>query len=98
MQGQLGQQEEQIKDLTGTIETLERQLVQAGIKLKVGQAEIEISKKKHETKSKIEGEHMDTEGKAKFLQQTLEGYSDLKKKEMDLETKNYLKSLQTSDE
>ena len=41
---------------------------------------------------------MDTEGKAKFLQQTLEGYSDLKKKEMDLETKNYLKSLQTSDE
>ena len=98
LQGQLQQLEEAVKNKEGTIETLERQLVQAGIKLKVGQAEIEISKKKHETKSKIEGEHMDTEGKAKFLQQTLEGYSDLKKKEMDLETKNYLKSLQTSDE
>jgi len=41
---------------------------------------------------------MDTEGKAKFLQQNLQGYSDLKKKEMDLEAKNYLKSLQNTKE
>ena len=41
---------------------------------------------------------MDTEGKAKFLQQSLQGHADLKKKEMDLESKNYLKSLQNKKE
>ena len=98
LSGQIQQMEEALKDKEGTIETLERQLVQAGIKLKVNAAEVEISKKKHETKSKIDATHMDTEGKAKFLQQNLQGYSDLKKKEMDLEAKNYLKSLQNKKE
>ena len=98
LSGQVQQLEEAVKDKEGTIETLERQLVQAGIKDKVRQAEVEISKKKHETKSKIDTTHMDTEGKAKFLQQSLQGYSDLKKKEMDLESKNYLKSLQNKEE
>ena len=98
LSGQVQQMEEALKDKEGTIETLERQLVQAGIKLKVNAAEVEISKKKHETKSKIDATHMDTEGKAKFLQQNLQGYSDLKKKEMDLEAKNYLKSLQNTKE
>ena len=36
--------EEAIKDKEGTIETLERQLVQAGIRMKVGQAGNEIRK------------------------------------------------------
>ena len=54
MQGQLGQLQEALKDKEGTIETLERQLVQAGIKGKVMQAEVEINKKKEEVKSKME--------------------------------------------
>ena len=36
--------EESLKDKDGTIETLERQLVQAGIRMKVGQASNEIRK------------------------------------------------------
>ena len=44
LQGQIGQQEEQIKDLNGTVETLTRQLVQAGIKNKVQTAEVQMTK------------------------------------------------------
>ena len=51
MQGQLQQMEEAIKDKDGTIETLERQLVQAGIKMKIGQAETEIRKDVVETEA-----------------------------------------------
>ena len=43
LQGQLGQMQESLKDSEGTIETLQRQLVQAGIKGKVMQAEMEIT-------------------------------------------------------
>ena len=43
--------EEAVKDKEGTIETLERQLVQAGIKMKVGQASNEIRKDVIETES-----------------------------------------------
>ena len=45
------QLQEALKDKEGTIETLERQLVQAGIKGKVMQAAVEINKKKEEVKS-----------------------------------------------
>jgi len=51
MQGQLSQMEEALKDKEGTIETLERQLVQSGIKMKVGQASNEIRKDLLETES-----------------------------------------------
>ena len=44
LQGQLSSMEESLKDKEGTIETLERQLVQAGIRMKVGQASNEIRK------------------------------------------------------
>ena len=51
LQGQLQQMEESMKDKDGTIETLERQLVQAGIKMKVGDASNEIRKDVLETES-----------------------------------------------
>ena len=44
LQSQLSQMQESIKDKDGTIETLERQLVQAGIKMKVGEATNEVRK------------------------------------------------------
>ena len=56
MQSQLNQLSEANKDAQGTIETLERQLVQAGIKNKVMQADVEINKKKEQVKSSIESE------------------------------------------
>ena len=51
LQGQVQQMEEAMKDREGTIETLERQLVQAGIKMKVGDASNEIRKDVLETES-----------------------------------------------
>jgi len=54
LQSQLQQASEALKDKDGTIETLERQLVQAGIKNKTMQATVEINKKKEEVKSNIE--------------------------------------------
>jgi len=73
MKGQLEQMDEALKDKEGTIETLERQLVQAGIKMKVGSASNEIRKDVLETEAqqkllrgmlKSEFEQMKTEMKA----------------------------------
>jgi len=84
MQGQLGQQAEQIKDLSGTIETLERQLVQAGIKDKVMQAAVEINKKKEEVKANMDKETLQTEAEQKVLQSEMK--NQLQKNQMKLET------------
>jgi Mg2+ and Co2+ transporter CorA len=51
MQGQLQSIQELVKEKDGTIETLQRQLVQAGIKMKVGDAKTEIRKDVLETES-----------------------------------------------
>ena len=51
LQGQVSSMEEAIKDKDGTIETLERQLVQAGIKMKVGEATNEVRKDVLETEA-----------------------------------------------
>ena len=50
LQGQLEQMEEAIKDRDGTIETLSRQLVQAGIKEDIMSAQMEVDRSKTETK------------------------------------------------
>ena len=51
LQSQLSSLQEALKDKDGTIETLERQLVQAGIKMKVGDASNEIRKDVLETEA-----------------------------------------------
>tara|TARA_R110002033_G_scaffold62471_1_gene113209 strand:+ start:436 stop:2694 length:2259 start_codon:yes stop_codon:yes gene_type:complete len=51
LQGQVSSMEEAMKEREGTIETLERQLVQAGIKMKVGDASNEIRKDVLETEA-----------------------------------------------
>ena len=79
LQGQLGQLEEAIKDKDGTIETLERQLVQAGIKQKVMQADVEINKKKEEIKSGMNEEFTQTEGEQKLLRGLMKGENTLAK-------------------
>ena len=56
LQGQIQSLSQAIKDKEGTIETLERQLVQAGIKGKVMQADVEINKAKEDAKSDIRAE------------------------------------------
>ena len=51
LQGQLSSMQEAVKDKDGTIETLQRQLVQAGIKMKVGEASNEVRKDVLETEA-----------------------------------------------
>jgi hypothetical protein len=71
LQGQIQQLSEAVEDKEGTIETLERQLVQAGIKQKVMQADVEINKKKEEVKSQLGNQYVETEGKQKLLRNVM---------------------------
>ena len=80
LQGQLQGLQESLKDKEGTIETLERQLVQAGIKGKVMQAEMEITKKKEEVKGDLKESYRGTEGKQKLLQNVMANEVETKRK------------------
>ena len=79
LQGQIQQLSEAVKDKDGAIETLERQLVQAGIKGKVMQAEVEINKKKEEVKSNMGKQYVETEAKQKLLQNVMKNNVELNK-------------------
>ena len=97
LQGQLSSMEEAIKDKEGTIETLERQLVQAGIKMKVNQAEVEINKKKEEVKSKLQDKYLDTEAKQKVLQSHMAASANIQEEKIRMEANNRIKDLQNKD-
>ena len=56
LQGQISGAQGTIKDQAGTIATLERQVVQAGIKMKIMAGQMEIFKKKEEAKGQIQRE------------------------------------------
>ena len=71
LQGQVQSMTEAMKDKEGTIETLERQLVQAGIKMKVGQASNEIRK-----------DVIDTQGQQKLLRGMLKSEFERMRAEM----------------
>tara|TARA_R100000781_G_scaffold114938_1_gene87961 strand:- start:226 stop:2511 length:2286 start_codon:yes stop_codon:yes gene_type:complete len=75
LQSQISQMESSLSDKEGTIETLERQLVQQGIKNKVMQADVEINKKTEKMKSdmdktKYHREAVDRLGREKQLMET----------------------------
>ena len=72
LQGQVGEQEQKIKDLNGTIETLERQLVQAGIKNKIMQGSVEVDKKKHDMKSAVKQQELETVSMQKHLRKVMD--------------------------
>ena len=57
----------QEKEKDGTIETLTRQLVQAGIKAKVLQGASEVDKTVHATKGRIEKSYLETDSQQKTL-------------------------------
>ena len=95
MQGQLGSQEEQIKDLSGTIETLERQLVQAGIKGQVMQAAVEINKTKEQVKSQLDKGYTETEAKQKVLRDNMANHAETTKSKMDAEAQVKLAQAQS---
>ena len=95
LQGQLGQLQEAVKDKEGTIETLERQLVQAGIKGKVMQAEMEITKKKEEVKGDLKDSYRSTEAKQKLMQNVVANQVDATKKDLARELQFAKKDLQS---
>ena len=94
LQGQLGQLQEALKDKEGTIETLERQLVQAGIKQKVMQADVEINKKKEEVKSNMNKEFVQTEGEQKLLRGAMANNANLNQARAGDILQNYKKDLE----
>ena len=67
LQGQVQSMEKALKDKEGTIETLERQVVQAGIKNKVMQASVEINKKKEEVKGEVNKVNVNAKAEGKVL-------------------------------
>jgi len=77
MRSQISSMEESLKDSEGTIETLERQLVQAGIKMKVGEAGNEIRK-----------DVLETEAQQKLLRGMLKSEFDKMKVEMKANLSN----------
>jgi len=84
MQGQLEQMDEEIKDQAGTIETLERQLVQAGIKTKVMQGTIEVEKNKQDANSSRQAALLETEAQQKLLRNVMKNEADVKSQKMDM--------------
>ena len=95
LSGQVEQLNEAVKDKDGTIETLERQLVQAGIKQKVMQADVEINKKKEEVKSQMGKQYIETEGKQKLLRNVMTNNVESQKQQasnMLQSTKNSLEN------
>jgi hypothetical protein len=92
LSGQVEQLNEAVKDKDGAIETLERQLVQAGIKQKVMQADIEINKKKEEVKSQMGKQYVETEGKQKLLRNVMSNNVESQKQQAG----NMLQSVKNS--
>ena len=98
---------EKIKDLAGTLETLERQLVQAGIKSKVMQAEMEINKKKVETQAMSVDEHRKTKAEQEIIrkdmrqnaaqsQMNMKANEDKEKVRLEKEVNNTINNLQNT--
>jgi ferritin-like metal-binding protein YciE len=80
--------EESLKDSQGTIETLERQLVQAGIKNKVMQADVEINKEKEQIKTGMKKEFVQTQGEQKLLRGVMNQESKNHKGKLKQEMQN----------
>jgi hypothetical protein len=93
LQSQIQGMEDKMKDKEGTIETLERQLVQAGIKNKVMQADVEINKKKQDIISKSDKQYNQTNTEQINLRNNLKTEAMYKKKEMTDAVKNFEKEL-----
>ena len=94
MQGEISSMEESLKDQAGTIETLERQLVQAGIKGKVMQGAMELEKNKQDIRGARQSSLIETEAQQKLLRNVMKNDADMFSKERDLavrQTENNVK-------
>ena len=92
------QLESTLKDKEGTIETLERQVVQANIKTKVMQGALEIGKRKEESKTAIAKSENETLAQQKFYRDSIRKESELAGKDLGIEAKKIKNNLQTRSE
>ena len=84
MQGQISQMEEAISDKDGTIETLSRQLVQAGIKQKEMQGIMELEKNKQDVKGSRQAALLETQAQQKLLRNVMKNEVEVGNEKMDL--------------
>ena len=98
MQQQIQQLEEKLKNSEGTVETLERQVVQAGIKSKVNAAETEISKQKYRLESDMDKEHNETKAQQKHLRNTRKLQSETEQRQFKNSLQNVIKDLEKTKE
>ena len=88
MEGQVSSMEEAMTDKDGTIETLQRQLVQAGIKAKILQGATEVDKKVNDTKSRLEKSYLQTDSQQKVLQAVEKAESEQLRKQLKEQVAN----------
>jgi len=88
MRGEMEQMGEEIKDQAGTIETLERQLVQAGIKGKVMQGAMELEKNKQDIRGSRQASLLETEAQQKLLRNVRKNDVDVASERMDMAVQN----------
>jgi len=96
LQGQVQSMEQQLKNQSGTIETLERQLVQSGIKDKVNQAEVEIAKRKSELDTDNKKAFLETQARQKLAQKVVVDEANQQKERIKMEADNIIKNLQSN--
>ena len=96
MSGRLQGMEQTLKDKDGTIETLERQLVQSGIKQKVMQGAIEVGKRKEESKASIAKSENQTLAEQRFYRDTIRKEAELIGKDLGIEAKRIKNNLQSN--
>ena len=94
--GRVQSLEQNLKDKEGTIETLERQLVQAGIKSKVIQGAMEVNRRKEETKTSIAKSENQTLAEQKLYRDSIRKEAALIGKELGIESKRIKNNLQNS--
>ena len=87
LQSQVQQMEESLKDKDGTIETLERQLVQAGIKDKVRTGSMESEKSV-----------LDTQAQQKLLRNLMKGDYDTARKQLQMDMKEVARDVKETEQ
>jgi len=98
LRGQAESAQNQLKDAQGTIETLERQLVQAGIKNKVMQATVEVNSNRDKAKLQVDKEVMETKAQQKHLRnERLKHNRDVNERLSNFEAER-IKALTTKEE
>jgi len=92
LSGQVEQLSEAVKDKDGTIETLERQLVQAGIKGKVMQAEMEITKAKEQAKGDIDNSKRELAGNVQLMNDSMKDQAKTQGQRLGMGIDNVIKN------